>query len=222
MASTTSPPHRLNSPLVVGLIGGMGSGKTTVAEVFARRGAVVVSGDLAGHEALRQPGIREQVVGRWGREVLEESGEVSRKKLGALVFGDPAERKALEEMVFPWIKKNLRGQIDAAKVKADAAVILLDAAIMLEAGWNSACDRLVFVEVPREVRLKRLLDQRGWDEKEVAKREQAQMPLDEKRNRADEVLDNSGSPDEVDRQVERLLERWGVEQSRRKKEKGKK
>src|SRR6516162_1620077 len=156
MASTTSPPHHAATPLLVGLIGGMGSGKTTVAEAFARRGAVVVSGDLAGHEALRQPGIREQVVGRWGREVLEESGEVSRKKLGALVFGDPAERKALEEMVFPWIKKNLRGQIDAAKVKADAAVILLDAAIMLEAGWNSACDRLVFVEVPREVRLKRL------------------------------------------------------------------
>src|SRR5262249_50995588 len=212
MASTTSRPHHLTAPLVVGLIGGMGSGKTTVSEAFARRGAVVVSGDLAGHEALRQPGIREQVVKRWGREVLDESGEISRKKLGALVFADTAERKVLEAMVFPWIKESLRQQIDAAKAKGGAAVILLDAAIMLEAGWNTVCDRLVFVEVPREVRLQRLRDQRGWSEKEVQKREKAQMPLEEKRNRADEVLDNSGSPDEVDRQVERLLERWGVEQ----------
>jgi dephospho-CoA kinase len=215
MSSTTSRPHHPATPLVVGLIGGMGSGKTTVAEAFARRGAVVVSGDLAGHEALRQPGIREQVVKRWGREVLEESGEVSRKKLGTIVFGDSVERMALEAMVFPWIKDSLRRQIDAAKAKGNAAVVLLDAAIMLEADWNAVCDRLVFVDAPREIRLKRLLEQRGWKEQEVQKREQAQIPLEEKRNRADEVLDNSGSPDEVDRQVERLLKRWGVEQGKR-------
>ena len=86
---------------VIGLIGGIGSGKSRVAAEFARRGAVIIAGDQLGHEALRQPEIKARVVDRWGPAALDAAGEIDRRKLGAAVFADPAERKALEAMVQP-------------------------------------------------------------------------------------------------------------------------
>src|SRR6266851_7951856 len=113
MAHTSPPPCRPPTRLVVGLIGAIGSGKSAVAAAFARHGAEVVSGDVAGHEALRQPEIRKQVVQRWGRDVLDDKGEINRRKLAAIVFNEPAERRALEALVFPWIEQRLRERIGA-------------------------------------------------------------------------------------------------------------
>jgi dephospho-CoA kinase len=195
---------------VLGLIGGMGSGKSLVAAEMARRGGRIISGDLAGHEALRQPDIKTRVVERWGQAVLDEKGDVDRRKLGAIVFADPAERKALEALVFPFIERRFREE--AALAQQDPAVrfVILDAAIMLEAGWNNVCHRLVYVDSPAAVRLRRLAEQRGWSAKEVETREQAQMPLEEKRRRADAVIDNSGSPEATVRQIEGLLRQWNL------------
>jgi dephospho-CoA kinase len=203
----TSPA---DAPRVIGLIGGMGSGKSEVAAAFARLGAVVVSCDRAGHEALLQPAIKEQVVRRWGRDLLDEKGNVERKKLAAIVFQDATERKALEAIVFPWIERSLREQIEAAKCEPGVPVIILDAAILLEAGWNKECDKLVYVEAPRPMRMRRLAEARGWSEKEVHDREQAQSPLTEKRNRADAVLENSGTLEELEHQLGDLLRRWRI------------
>lgn len=193
-------------PLVVGLIGGIGSGKSRVAGLFAQRGARVVSGDEAGHEALCQPDIREQVVKRWGTKVLDEHGRINRRQLGAIVFGDPVERRALETLVFPWIKERLRQQIATASADPHVTLIVLDAAVLLEAGWDDVCDRILFVEAPREQRLARLAEQRGWSPEEVAARERAQWPLTAKAGRADSIIDNSGSLTEVSRQVEQWLQ----------------
>jgi dephospho-CoA kinase len=222
MTSASGRPNATRPvPLVIGLIGGIGSGKSEVAAAFARHGAVVVSGDLAGHEALRQPEIKEKVLHRWGRELLDENGEVRRKKMAGIVFHDAVERQALEAMVFPWIERTLREQIEATKREPRVPVIILDAAILLEAGWSTKCDKLVYVEAPRHLRLQRLAEARGWTEKEVHDREQAQLPLNEKRNRADAVLENSGSLEELNRQVEELFRRWGIDDDRsRKKDKG--
>lgn len=221
MATTTPPVHRRATPLVVGLIGGIGSGKSAVAAAFAQQGAAVVSGDVAGHEALRQPEIWERIVRRWGQGVLDDMGEIDRRKLAAIVFNDPAERKALEAMVFPWIEQRLREQINAAKQDRGAPLIILDAAVMLEAGWHKECDRMLFVDAPSPLRLKRLAESRGWTEQEVRNRERAQMPSNEKRNRADGILENSGSLDEMNQRVGELLKRWGIEdQGKRKTDKG--
>jgi dephospho-CoA kinase len=199
-----------HSPLVIGLIGGIGSGKSQVAEAFSRRGARVISGDALAHEALRQPAIRERIVARWGPGVLDERGEVNRRQLGVRVFADPAERKALEELVHPWIERRVREEITAATEDRRIRLVVFDAAIMLEAGWEGVCDRLVFVEAPRELRLRRVAGQRGWTEEETAARERAQLPLTEKAARADHVLDNSGSLDHLGRQVDDLLRLWGL------------
>src|SRR5262245_3042424 len=100
---------------VVGLIGGMGSGKSRVADLFAARGARVISGDALGHEALRQPAIRSRVVERWGPGVLDERGAIDRRNLGRLVFADAGQRRELEALVFPWIERRLQEEIAAAR-----------------------------------------------------------------------------------------------------------
>lgn len=198
-----------NKP-VVGLIGGMGSGKSLVASLFAQHGARVLAGDVFGHEALRQPHVREQVIARWGRGVLDENGEINRRKLGALVFADPAQRRALEALSCPWIERRFRDELEKAGADPAVSLVVIDAAILLEAGWHNFCDRIVYVHAPRPVRLRRLSDGRGWTQKEVAAREQAQWPLAVKAGRADDAIDNSGPPEETARQVEALLRRWGI------------
>ena len=108
---------------VIGLIGGIGSGKSRVAAELARHGGRIVAGDEAGHEALRQPAIQEQLVRRWGPEVLDPQGAISRRHVGAIVFADPAQRRALEELVFTWIKQRLREQIeDYERLLCEAAM----------------------------------------------------------------------------------------------------
>ena len=195
---------------VIGLVGGIGSGKSLVAAEFAKHGGRIVSGDEAGHEALRQPEIVAQVEKRWGRAVLDQKGEVIRRKVGAIVFADLAERQALEALVFPFIGQRLPEQIAAAQADPAVRFVVLDAAIMLEAGWNNVCTKLVYVDVPREQRLERIARQRGWTEKEVTARESAQWSIEDKAKRADERIDNSGSPEETARQVAELLRRWGL------------
>jgi dephospho-CoA kinase len=196
--------------LVVGLIGGMGSGKSRVAAEFARRGAQVITADHLGHEALQRPEIRDQAVERWGRGILNDEGAIDRRALGRIVFADPAERKALEALSFPWIERRFHEEIAAAEANQKVVLIVLDAAILLEAGWDARCDKLVYVHAPRRVRLERLATQRGWNAKEVEARETAQLSLTDKVTRADAAVDNSGSLEQTARQVENLLRQWGI------------
>jgi dephospho-CoA kinase len=193
----------------VGILGGVGAGKSRVAEAFGRRGARVISGDALAHEALRRPEVKEQIVRRWGRRMLDDKGEVQRRLLGAVVFADAAERQALEAMVHPWIKGRIRDEVDAARADASVRLIVLDAAVMLEAGWHDVCDRLVYVDAPREARLRRVSEQRGWTAQEMEAREAAQLPLTAKAAHADHTLHNSASLEQLERQVDDLVRRWG-------------
>jgi dephospho-CoA kinase len=198
-----------NKP-VIGLIGGIGAGKSEAAAAFARRGARVVSGDALAHAALRRPEVRDAVARRWGPAMIDDKGEIVRKKLGAVVFADEVERQALEAIVHPWIKERIRADVDAARADPAVPLIVLDAAIMLEAGWDGVCNRLVFVDAPPDVRRQRVAAQRGWTDADMAAREAAQLPLTAKAAHADHTLDNSASPAHLDRQVDDLLRQWGL------------
>jgi dephospho-CoA kinase len=213
MATQNSELRTQNLKLVVGLIGGIGSGKSQVAAAFERNGARIIAGDQLGQAALRDPDVRARVASRWGDVVLDEHGEVNRQRLAAIVFADPAERKALEAIAHPWIRRRILAEIAEARRDPSVPLIVLDAAIMLEAGWDEVCDRLLYLEAPRAVRLERVARQRGWSEKEVDAREQAQLPLTEKVIRADHVLDNSNSLEHLNRQVNDLLHLWGLSQA---------
>jgi dephospho-CoA kinase len=196
---------------VIGLIGGIGSGKSLVAAELVKHGGVLISGDRLGHEALRQPEIRSQLVARWRETILDANGEIDRKRLAGIVFASPAERRALEATVHPYIGRRIREEIAKARQRPDVRLIVLDAAIMLEAGWHGVCDYLVFIDSPREIRVERLKQQRGWSVQEVEERENAQMPLAEKRRHADAVIDNAAGPEAVLAQVEHFLQRWGLD-----------
>jgi len=199
----------MKQKMVVGLIGGIGSGKSQVAAALARQGAHVIVADQLGHEALHQPAIRDQVVRRWGRGLLDEQGQVVRRRLGKIVFADPAEREALEQMVFPWIGKAIRAEVARAQADPRVRFIVLDAAVMLEAGWHTVCSKIVFVDAERDVRLQRV-QARGWTAQDLHIRENAQLPLTQKVVHADHILNNSDSLEQLHEQVERLLELWGL------------
>ena len=209
MMAADNPQSAIRNPQsrkpVIGLIGGIGSGKSAVAAEFARHGGVVVSADQFGHEALRQPDIRDAVVARFGSEIVGADGAIERRKLGRLVFADPAQRKDLEALVFPYIERRIHEEIARANDTPEVRFVVLDAAIMLETGWNNVCDRIVYIDVPQEIRLQRLARQRGWGEKEVAAREAAQMALSAKKARADCVIDNAGPPEATACQVTDLV-----------------
>jgi dephospho-CoA kinase len=210
MTTQNSELRTQNSKLVVGLIGGIGSGKSQVASAFARRGARIIAGDQLGQAALRDPVIKARVIARWGEGILDENGDIDRRRLAAIVFADESERKALEAITHPWIHRRIHACLEEARADARVPLIVLDAAIMLEAGWNDVCDRLVYIDAPRAVRLERVSRQRGWNETEWETREQAQLPLTEKVVRADHVLDNSFSLEHLNRQVDDLLHLWGL------------
>jgi dephospho-CoA kinase len=203
-------PFRHGAKPVIGLIGGIGAGKTTVAGLLAARGGEVIDADAIGHEALRQPDVIAQIVTRWGSRVRKPDGLLDRRAIGKIVFADAAEREALEGMVFPYIGRRCREEIARALAEPDGRFVVLDAAVMLEAGWNKEVDRIVYVDAPRALRAARLAARGGWTEGELAAREAAQWPEDVKKSHADAVILNDAGPDSLRIQVDRLLEQWGL------------
>lgn len=194
---------------VIGLVGGIGAGKSTVANALLRHGGRVIAADPLGHEALEEPEIRDRVAEAFaGRDILSAEGKVDRRKLGQVVFPSPVERTRLEHLVHPYIEGRIREEIDRALADPKVKFVVLDAAIMLEAGWDDVCDKLIYVDVARPVRLARVQAQRGWTETELANREAVQMPPEKKKERADAVIDNGGAPEATIAQVDQLVKRW--------------
>jgi dephospho-CoA kinase len=189
----------------------MGSGKSSVGALLQRRGGYLISADELGHEALRQCDLIERVAACFGAGILDENGAVDRRRLGRIVFADLAKLRALEELVFPYIERRIREEIQKAEDSPGARFVVLDAAIMLEAGWAKACDAIVFIHVPEAQREERLARQRGWTREEVQARRRAQLPVADKISRADFVLDNSGSEEETAQQIEDLISRMNLE-----------
>jgi dephospho-CoA kinase len=193
---------------VIGLIGAIGAGKSTAAQAFANRGAWVIDADALGHDALRQPEIAAQLIQRWGKKIQKSDGSLDRRAIAQIVFADPQERKALETIVFPYITTQVQQQIAAAQMNPRVAMIVLDAAVLLEAGWQQAVDRLVFVDAPRPLRLARLAARSGWSDSDLAAREAAQWPIERKKAQADAIIMNDTSLQELQAQIDELLKEW--------------
>lgn len=206
---------------VIGVVGGIASGKSRVCEQFAALGAVVIAADSLGHEALRDPAVRQRLVERWGEGVLAADGQVDRAAIARRVFAgrtaDPATAaearsalKFLESVTHPWIELRLRERLEAVRAADPEAVVLLDAALLLEAGWDRWCDGVVFVDTSADWRRERAL-QRGWTVEQWQAREAAQWPVEKKRELSRWTVDNSGSSTETYRQVQTLWRRLRVE-----------
>lgn len=186
-------------PWVVGLIGGIGSGKSTVASLFGELGAQVWNADTVVHELLDRPDVRRSLVRTWG-EGIAPRGRVDRAALARVGFRDAASVRRLNAVLHPHVRRALRRAVACCR----RSVLVLDAPLLLEAGGAKGCDRIVFVEAPEGVRLRRV-KRRGWSPAELRRRERFQWPLEKKRKWADFIVDNGGSRAAAARQVRSLL-----------------
>lgn len=194
---------------MVGLVGGIASGKSLVADQLRELGAAWLDADRAGHEVLRLPHVRDQLVSRWGSEILDAEGRINRAAVARRVFAGTSQAKTeleyLESISHPEIGRLLQEQI-AQLDPGQTPVVVLDAAVMLKSGWNKICDIIVYVDSTRAQRLERAL-KRGWTEEEFDARERNQEPLHEKRRYAGSMIDNTGTIEQTRAQVEALYRR---------------
>lgn len=181
---------------VVGIIGGIGSGKSTISRWISEHHPVlVIDADMVGHRVLLEPQIIAALQATFGPRILNDHGQVDRNTLAQLVFGhgdaQRESRRKLEQIAHPAIRAAIEqqlAQIDPATYQA----VLLDAAVLLEAGWADVCDAILYIDTPTEIRQARVATQRGWSVAELASREASQWPLDRKKQAAQAVIPNDG------------------------------
>jgi dephospho-CoA kinase len=178
--------------LIVGLTGGIATGKSTVAAMLRRRGAPVVDADALVH-AAEQPGqpAYDDIVRRFGHGVLARDRSIDRAALGKLVFDDPDARRDLEAITHPRVRELIAREVAAAAAAGDP-IVIIDIPLLFETGRADQFNGVLLVYAPAEVQMQRLRERSGLSEAEARKRLAAQLPIDEKRQRASWVIDNSG------------------------------
>lgn len=200
-------PEQILKPRIIGLLGGVASGKSFVAEQLQQLGAARLDADRVGHEVLLLPEVIAQLQARWGERVIGRDGNISRSAVAAIVFARTdegrEELKFLESVTHPLIGVRLREEAQRLAA-AGSRYLVLDAPVMLKAGWDSLCDVILYVDAPQEVRLQRALA-RGWTNEQFAAREAAQESLETKRRHAQVVIENGGKPEET---AVRLAQWW--------------
>jgi len=189
--------------LTIGIVGGIASGKSTVANELRQLGASVLDADLAAHRLLGQPEIRQALLDRWGPTILDEGGHISRRAVAERVFSEAdqatADRRFLEKLLHPGLRVLFAAELLRLS-ESGAIAAVIDAPLLVEAGWDSLCDEVLAVEVGDEVRQKRV-SERCWTIEELRRREAAQMPIAEKSRRATYVVRNDGSLEELRAEV---------------------
>ena len=189
---------------VIGLTGGIGSGKSTVARFLAELGAVVIDVDKTGHELLRSDApVRRKVIATFGTQILDASGEIDRQKLGDIVFHNPEARLKLNRIMHPRMKKQAIEQIRAYAEKS-IGVVVLEAPLLVEADWASAVDEVWITTASEATILRRLQERSGLSASESTARLRSQLPVTEKLKHADVIIDTDCSLDELEAKIKTL------------------
>ena len=180
---------------VIALVGGIGSGKSFLVRSLAETEPIaIIDADRIGHEVLTDKEVMAQVRQEFGAGVFDDQGAIIRRALGQMVFGKDAEHQAarvrLERIVHPRIRDRIRQQIAEIRSSRTYEAIFLDAAILLESGWKDECQAIVYVEVPAEERLRRVVSERNWTPEEFFAREANQLPVELKQQAADFTVIN--------------------------------
>jgi dephospho-CoA kinase len=190
--------------LLVGLTGNIASGKSTVAKLLVQRGATLIDADVLARQAVRRgTPAYEKIRERWGDEVLLPDGSLDRSALRQRVFGDEAELEALNEMVHPEVGK-LRDQLIREARERGDRIVVCDIPLLFEKHLTEEFDLLILVDAPRPMRLERLVRDRGLHEADAMQMIAAQMPAELKRARADIIIDNTGSLEDLERRVDEV------------------
>lgn len=195
----------------IGLTGGIACGKSTVANLLVRRGAILIDADRLAREVV-EPGspVLAAVAERFGSDVLHPDGSLNRKRLGEIVFGDEQRRKALEGILHPEIRRRMFGRMEAEEAVHPDKLVVVDIPLMYESKLDERFAEILVVYVPEYVQLKRLMDRDGLTEEQARQRLSAQMPIEAKKSLADVVIDNSGSLEETERQIAHFWQGKGL------------
>jgi dephospho-CoA kinase len=196
--------------LVIGVTGGVGTGKSTVAGMFKQLGAVVLDADVIAHQVMepKRPAWR-QIVLAFGQRVVKDDGTIDRRTLAGRVFQSTKARRRLERIVHPPVLREIARRLDRLRRARRTRAVVLDVPLLIEAGAASLADVLVVVTAPPEIQRERLRVKHGWSDEEMEARRAAQMELSAKVALADYVVDNADGVDATRTQVKRLWEQLG-------------
>jgi len=200
--------------IVIGLTGGILSGKSTVSEMLAQRGAVIIDADRIGHEAYKpHTRVWQEVVDAFGGGILRENGEIDRKKLGEIVFNDPQALARLNLIMHPQMHSMMRQEIDRLRGEG-VEVVVLEAAVLIEANWTDLVDEVWVTVAPEETAVKRLHNRSGLSEEQARARIRSQLSLEERAKHADVIIDTDCQLAEVEARVEELWHRLRLQGKR--------
>jgi dephospho-CoA kinase len=201
--------------IILGLTGGIASGKSLVARIFKDRGAHLIDADKIVHDLL-EPGqpVWRQVVEHFGNAIQSPGGAVDRRKLGEIVFRDREEREWLNQCIHPRVFEAYQAQVKHVAERRPGAVIVLDAALLIETGYHKRMDKLIVVYAREEQQVQRLMARDCLTREQALSRIKSQLPLSEKRAFADYVIDNTGDREETERQARTVFEACAHAQER--------
>jgi dephospho-CoA kinase len=190
--------------IVIGLTGGIGTGKSEAARILRELGGVIINADQVGHEAYTPHSeIWQEVVKAFGEDILQPNGEIDRKKLGGIVFSDAEQLARLNRIMHPRMAKMVAEQIQQLGERG-TIVVVVEAALLFEAGWDSLVDEVWTTDSPEELVMGRLQARNGLSEEEARRRIGAQMSAAQRRRRSDVVIDNSGNLEDLKRTIQSL------------------
>jgi len=193
--------------LVIGLTGSIGTGKSEAARYLAQLGAEVIDADQVGHEAYTpQSEVWHNVVGVFGKEILDSNGEVDRKKLGAIVFSNPDQLSRLNQIMHPLMARIVAEEIEDLRGQG-VEVAVVEAALLFEAGWDSLVGEVWVTDSSEDLVIQRLSERNGLTKEEARKRISSQMDRSERLSRADLVIDNSGDIAAMESTIDEIWER---------------
>ncbi|MEK5498244.1 dephospho-CoA kinase [Bacillus sp. FSL M8-0077] len=194
--------------LVIGLTGGIASGKSTVSQMIKEKGIRVVDADIIAKEAVSKgsPALH-QIVQTFGEEVLQPNGELNRQQLGAIIFSDEEKRKKLNAIVHPEVRKEMLKQRDEG-VSNQETFVVLDIPLLFESKLEGLVDRIIVVYTTPDLQLSRLMNRNDLSEEEALNRIHSQQPLEEKCQKADRVIENTKDLAFMRKQLENILNEW--------------
>jgi len=199
---------------IIGILGGIGSGKSTVAAEFAKLGCKVIDADKIAHELLGRKDIKEKVVGLFGQAVLDSSKKVDSSKLADIVFTDADKLSSLNRIIHPFVLARIEELIKQYNRENQVQAIVLDMPLLAEVGWAERCDELIFVDCKRQLRVERAEKLCFFDENKIKIRENFQISLDKKATISDNTIDNNSGFSALAKQVTDIFsgikDKWGL------------
>ncbi|OHB49867.1 MAG: dephospho-CoA kinase [Planctomycetes bacterium GWF2_41_51] len=190
---------------VIGLLGGIASGKSTVAAQFEAMGAAVIDADRIAKELLHNPQVKQQIRNTFGGSVFDSAGDIDKQKLSAAVFDNPSSVKAINSIIHPRVMEKTELLIEQYQADAGIIAVVLDIPLLMEVGWEKRCDKLVFVDCDENIRLKRASKRQFFNENLLKKREKFQISLDNKKKISHYIINNNDDLSELTKQISEIF-----------------